>query len=89
MKAVITVIGVDKVGIIAKVSGMLAEANINILDINQTIMNDLFTMIMYTDIKNMKGEFSAVADSLESLGEEMGLQIRITHEDIYNSMHRI
>ncbi|MBR3942826.1 MAG: ACT domain-containing protein [Clostridia bacterium] len=89
MKAVITVIGVDKVGIIAKVSGMLAEANINILDINQTIMNDLFTMIMYTDIKNMKGEFSAVADALENLGEEMGLQIRITHEDIYKSMHRI
>lgn len=89
MKAVITVIGVDKVGIIAKVSGMLAEANINILDINQTIMNDLFTMIMYTDITNIKGEFSAVADALEKLGDDMGLQIRITHEDIYKSMHRI
>ena len=89
MKAVITVIGVDKVGIIAKISNLLADMNINILDINQTIMNDLFTMIMYTDIKNMKGEFSAVADSLEKLGEEMGLQIRITHEDIYKSMHRI
>ena len=89
MKAVITVIGVDKVGIIAKISNLLADMNINILDINQTIMNDLFTMIMYTDIKNMKGEFSAVADALENLGEEMGLQIRITHEDIYKSMHRI
>ncbi len=89
MKAVITVIGVDKVGIIAKISTLLADMNINILDINQTIMNDLFTMIMYTDIKNMKGEFSSVADSLENLGEEMGLQIRITHEDIYKSMHRI
>ena len=89
MNAVITVIGVDKVGIIAKISNLLADMNINILDINQTIMNDLFTMIMYTDIKNMKGEFSSVADSLEKLGEEMGLQIRITHEDIYKSMHRI
>ena len=89
MKAVITVVGVDKVGIIAKVSTLLADMNINILDINQTIMNDLFTMIMYTDIKNMNGEFSSVADSLENLGEEMGLQIRITHEDIYKSMHRI
>ena len=89
MKAVITVIGVDKVGIIAKVSNLLADANINILDINQTIMNDLFTMIMYTDISKMQAEFSVVADKLEALGEEMGIRIAITHEDIYKSMHRI
>ena len=89
MKAVITVIGVDKVGIIAKVSNLLAEANINILDITQTIMNDLFTMIMYTDISKMQTEFASVADKLEALGKEMGVQIAITHEDIYKSMHRI
>lgn len=89
MKAVITVIGVDKVGIIAKVSNLLADANINILDITQTIMNDLFTMIMYTDISKMQEEFSIVADKLEVLGEEMGIKIAITHEDIYKSMHRI
>lgn len=89
MKAIITVIGVDKVGIIAKVSGLLAEANINILDINQTIMNDLFTMIMYTDISKMQESFSSVADKLEAMGKEMGIQIAITHEDIYKSMHRI
>jgi len=89
MKAIITVIGVDKVGIIAKVSGLLAEANINILDINQTIMNDLFTMIMYTDISKMQDSFSSVADKLEAMGKEMGIQIAITHEDIYKSMHRI
>ena len=89
MKAVITVIGVDKVGIIAKVSNLLADANINILDITQTIMNDLFTMIMYTDISKMQEEFSIVADKLEALGEEMGIKIAITHEDIYKSMHRI
>ena len=89
MKAIITVIGVDKVGIIAKVSGLLAEANINILDINQTIMNDLFTMIMYTDISKMQDSFSSVADTLEAMGKEMGIQIAITHEDIYKSMHRI
>ncbi|MBQ2967805.1 MAG: ACT domain-containing protein [Clostridia bacterium] len=89
MKAVITVIGVDKVGIIARISGLLAELNINILDINQTIMNDLFTMIMYTDIKDRKIEFSEISDALEKLGDEMGLQVRITHEDIYKSMHRI
>lgn len=89
MKAVITVVGVDKVGIIAKVSTLLAEQNINILDITQTIMNDLFTMIMYTDISKIKEEFSVVADKLEALGREMGVQISITHEEIYKSMHRI
>ncbi len=89
MKAVITVVGVDKVGIIAKVSNLLAERNVNILDITQTIMDNLFTMIMYTNIEKMKGEFSALADALEKLGEEMGVQILITHEDIYRSMHRI
>ncbi len=89
MKAVITVIGVDKVGIIAKVSGMLAEENINILDINQTIMDNLFTMIMYTDIKNAKKDFSEISTKLDKLGEDMGVKISITHTDIYNSMHRI
>lgn len=89
MKAIITVVGVDKVGIIAKVSGLLAEQNINILDITQTIMNDLFTMIMYTDISKIKEEFPVVADKLEALGKEMGVQIAITHEEIYKSMHRI
>ena len=67
----------------------MAEANINILDINQTIMNDLFTMIMYTDISKMQDSFSSVADKLEAMGKEMGIQIAITHEDIYKSMHRI
>lgn len=89
MKAVITVIGVDKVGIIAKVSGMLAEENINILDINQTIMDNLFTMIMYADIKNAKKDFSEISTKLDKLGEDMGVKISITHTDIYNSMHRI
>ncbi len=89
MKAVITVIGVDKVGIIAKVSNLLAQANVNILDITQTIMDNLFTMIMYTNIEKMSCSFSSLADELEKLGEEMGVQITLTHEDIYKSMHRI
>lgn len=89
MRAVLTVIGVDKVGIIARVSNVLAENNINILDITQTIMDDLFTMIMYTDIENMKGEISDMADKLEAIGDDMGLKIAFTHEDIYKSMHRI
>ena len=89
MKAVITVIGVDKVGIIAKVSNLLAQANVNILDITQTIMDNLFTMIMYTNIEKMSCSFSSLADELEKLGEEMGVQIILTHEDIYKSMHRI
>ena len=89
MKAVITVIGVDKVGIIAKVSTKLAEMNVNILDISQTTMDDLFTMIMYTDISKMNVEFSYLSSELEKAGAEMGLQISVTHEEIYKSMHRI
>ena len=89
MKAVITVIGKDKVGIIAAVSKLLAEENINILDITQTIMNELFTMVMYTDISKMKTDFASVSERLNALGKDMGLQILITHEDIYKSMHRI
>lgn len=89
MRAVITVVGVDKVGIIAKVSTTLAEHNVNILDITQTIMEDMFTMIMMVDIQSQKEQFSALADTLEGIGSEMGLQIKITQEDIYRSMHRI
>ncbi|MBO5136051.1 MAG: ACT domain-containing protein [Clostridia bacterium] len=89
MKAVITVIGKDRVGIIYSVSDILAKANINILDISQTIMQDIFTMIMLVDISKCEDHFAEISKSLEDLGTELGLSIRIQHEDIFNSMHRI
>lgn len=89
MKAIITVIGHDKVGIIYKVSGILAESKINILDISQTIMQDMFTMIMLVDIKDSNLNMDEISKKLDEAGEEMGLSIRIQHEDVFNSMHRI
>lgn len=89
MKAVITVIGKDRVGIIAGVSVILAESGVNILDISQTIMQDMFTMMMLVDISQSKVDFPALAESLANKGQELGIQIKIQHEDIFNSMHRI
>ena len=88
-KAVITVIGKDKVGIIHSVSGILKENEINILDISQTIMGDIFTMVMMTDIENSKAPFDLLSTSLEELGKELGVKITICLEDIFNEMHRI
>ena len=89
MKAIITVVGNDKVGIIAKVSKILAEENINILDISQTIMQNMFTMIMLVDVSGIKVSFNKISDILNDLGKELDLSIRIQHENIFNSMHRI
>lgn len=89
MRAVITVIGTDTMGIIARVSGYLAENQINILDISQTIMQDLFTMIMLVDLDKTKIAFDTIADGLDRLAVEVGVTIRIQHEDIFQSMHRI
>jgi ACT domain-containing protein len=89
MRAVITVLGNDRVGIIAAISNILADCNVNILDISQTIMQDIFTMIMLVDISSMEVDFSKLSDQLEKKGQELGLSIRIQHEDIFNSMHRI
>lgn len=89
MRAVITVIGKDKVGIIAAVSQILAQAGINILDISQTIMQDMFTMIMLVDISSASDSFADISKKLELTGDQLGLSIRIQHEDIFNSMHRV
>lgn len=89
MNAVLTVMGIDKTGIIAKTSGYLYENNINILDINQTIMKNIFTMVMLVDLSNSKIEFGDVADELNSLAKDLGVEIRIQHEEIFKSMHRI
>ena len=86
-KAVITVIGKDTVGIIAKVSNLLFENDVNILDISQTIMQDLFTMIMLVDIKDV--QVGDLQEKLDVIAKEMNLSIRVQNEEIFNSMHRI
>ncbi len=89
MKAVITVIGCDKIGIIASITGALAKANVNILDISQTIMQSIFSMIMLVDVSNMGCEFSELSDLLMKAGEDLGVEIRFQREEIFTSMHRI
>ncbi len=89
MRAVVTVMGNDKPGIIAGTSTLLANHDVNILDITQTIVHGIFTMVMFVDIEQCKVGLSDLADSLKFLGTELGVEIRIQHEDIFNSMHRI
>jgi len=89
MRAVITVIGIDRVGIIAAVSNILFQANVNILDITQTTMQGLFTMIMLVDAGKASVDFEELSGTLAAKGDEMELKIRIQHEDIFKSMHRI
>ena len=88
-KAVLTVIGGDRTGIIHGVSGILLNAGINILDISQTIMQDVFTMIMLVDIENSSKEFPDLQEELKQEGKRLGVEITIYHEQIFNSMHRI
>ena len=89
MRAVISVIGKDTVGILAKVSTKCASMGANIVDVTQTILQDMFVMIMMVDISAINREFAEMASAVEQLGSEMGLSIHIMHEDIFNSMHRI
>ena len=88
-KTIITVIGKDTVGIIAKVCTYLADNQVNILDISQTIVQDYFNMMMIVDRNKTTKRFEQMASELEALGEEIGVKIKIQHEDIFNSMHRI
>jgi ACT domain-containing protein len=89
MRAVITVIGKDTVGILAKVTGVCADMGVNVMDVSQTIMQDLFAMTMLADISKLTGDFGNFSDKLKNLGLELNLQIHVMHEDIFNSMHRI
>ena len=89
MKSVVTVMGIDRPGIIAKVSGCLFENGINILDINQTIMQNIFSMVMLVEFGNEGQDSTVVMSALEKIGAEMGVDIRMQHEDIFKSMHRI
>ena len=89
MKAVITVIGKDMVGIMAKVSAICADKGANILEVTQSIMHDMFAMIMMIDISKCNVSFSTLSDELEYAGNTLGLKIHVMHEDVFNSMHRI
>ncbi|MBR4015523.1 MAG: ACT domain-containing protein [Anaerotignum sp.] len=88
-KAVITVLGLDKVGITAKICTVLAETNINILDISQTVVGGYFNMVMVVDITEAKDTFETTADKLNAVGEELGMKIKIQHTEIFDAMHRI
>lgn len=89
MKAIVTVIGKDKVGIIAKVSGLLSSLDVNVEDISQTILQDYFAMMMFVDVSSAKS-FTSVSEKLDELGQKGWASARrIRHEDIFNAMHRI
>ena len=88
-KAIVSVIGTDKKGIIARVSGLLFDLGINVEDISQTIMQQYFTMIMLVDLSEAKKEFGAVCEDLDALGKEIGVDIRMQSEQIFTAMHRI
>ena len=89
MKAIVTVIGKDKVGITANVCVLLAQHNINILDITQTVLQEYFTMVMLVDTAACTASIGEMSDILAKAGEEQALSIRIQREDIFNAMHRI
>ena len=89
MKAIVTVIGKDRVGITAAVCALLAQHNINILDISQTVLQDYFTMVMLVDTAACTASIGEMADLLEQAGKEQELSIRIQREEIFDAMHRI
>ncbi|MEG6572290.1 ACT domain-containing protein [[Clostridium] cellulosi] len=89
MKAVITVIGKDMVGILARVSKICYDNNINISDVTQSVLQDLFAMIMLVDMSSSKISCAELSDKMNELGKKLGLTIHVMHEDLFNSMHKI
>ena len=89
MRAVITVIGKDMVGILARVSAVCAAHRVNVSDVTQSILQGMFARIMMVDISDCDVPFTAFSEELNALGKEMGLSVHAMHEDIFNSMHRI
>ena len=89
MKAIVTVVGQDRVGIIAAVCTKLAEFNVNVLDISQTVMQGYFTMMMATEVSGCNIPLAELGRRMEEVGKEMDLSIRVQREDIFQSMHRI
>lgn len=89
MRCVITVVGKDTVGILAAVSGICKECNVNITEVSQSVLQDMFCMMMLAETSTASVEFAKFSDKLTQYGEENGLSIHAMHEDIFNSMHRI
>lgn len=89
MKAFLTVIGRDKVGIVASISDELFKLNVNIIDITQTIMDDFFTMVVMVDLEKSPKSFDEIKEALRKRGESIGVETRIQREEIFNKMHRI
>lgn len=89
MNAIITVVGKDKVGIIAGVCVALEKINVNILDISQTVLQNMFTMNMLVDIKNANVDYAQIVEALDKEGERLGVNIRIQKEEIFDAMHKI
>lgn len=89
MKGIITVVGEDKVGIIAEICTVLAERNVNILDISQTIIQGYFNMMMVVDITKLELEFNSLVDELKVIGDKKEVIVNLQHENIFKSMHRI
>ena len=89
MRAFITVLGKDMGGILEKVSAKCAVVDVNVIEVTQSILQDLFAMIMMVDISKSKIPFDELVDSLKKIGDDMGLKVHVMHEDIFNSMHRI
>ena len=89
MRAVVTVIGRDCIGIIADVSAKCSAFGANIIDISQSVMREYFAMIMLVELSALEVDFESFANALRELGEQKGLQIHAMHEDIFNAMHRI
>lgn len=89
MRSIITVVGKDTVGILASVSELCAKHDVNIIEVSQSILQEMFCMIMLVDVSRCNVEFTAFADEAEKLGENKALKINVMHEDIFNSMHRI
>ena len=89
MKAVITVIGKDNVGILAKVSAVCAEYNANVTDVTQSVLQEMFAMIMMVDISHINKDFVELVERLNDLGKQLNLSIHTMHQDIFDSMHSI
>ena len=89
MKAIVTVVGKDRVGIIANVCTALAGFNVNVLDISQTVMQGYFTMMMATEVSQCNVPLAQLSMEMEKIGKDMGLSIRVQREDIFEAMHRI
>ena len=89
MRAVITVVGTDRVGILAGVSAICSQSGMNVEDVTQSILQDIFAMVMIVETTEKSIPFAEFVDKMKAMGEETGLQIPVMHEDIFNAMHRI